>query len=286
MKTLKFVIPRTAASVAALIDSLSTELVVLGGQVVVTTIAAPAPGSAAVDTSKTDEQDNTNKDDNVVDINSAKTTAANVVVVAPGEKATGVAGIVEIDSDGIPWDARIHAGSKATLKRGGTWKIARNTDDALVTTVIAELKATMSATGASDTEQDAAPAPAASTTAPPPAASIAPAPAPAPAPEPEVVADPIYIVEGSGEFTSEQLLASGWSAEQIETLPTKPVEAVVNTTSDKPVLFPDLMAAITAADLDEATVLVAVQNQGIQATPLLAARPDLVPAVYAELFPA
>ena len=280
MKTLKFIIPRTAASIIALVESLETELTTLGE----TTVAA-APGSGKVDDGGIDK-DNTGGD-NVVQLNTA--SAANVVVIAPGEKATGVAGIVEVDADGIPWDARIHGSSKVTLKRGGTWKLARGTDPALVETVTAELKQTMTATGASDTEQDdattSAPAPAASTTAPPPAAS-APAPAPAPAPELEIVADPIYLVEGSGEFTAEQLTASGWTEEQIAGLPVKPVEAVVNTTSDKPVLFPDLMAAITAASLDEATVLVAVQNQGIQATPLLAARPDLVPAVYAELFPA
>lgn len=276
MKTLKFIIPRTAASITALIGSLNDEIVALGGISMAdhihtatdgsSTTAAPGPGK--VDDGA--EQDNTNKD-NVVQLNAG----GNMVVVAPGEKATGVAGIVEVDADGIPWDARIHGSSKSTLKKGGTWKLARGTDPALVETVIAELKATMSATGASDTEQAAAPAPA---PAPKPAA---PAPAPAPAPEPEVVADPIYIVEGSGEFTAEQLIASGWTNEQIETLPVKPVEVVETGKT-----FPELMAAITAAGIDETTVLAAVQNQNITATPLLAARPDLVPAVFAELFPA
>jgi hypothetical protein len=47
--------------------------------------------------------------------------------------------------------------------------------------------------------------------------------------------------------------------------------------------FPELMAAITSKAIDQATVLAAVNKQGLQALPLLAVRPDLIPAVAAEL---
>lgn len=47
--------------------------------------------------------------------------------------------------------------------------------------------------------------------------------------------------------------------------------------------FPELMAAITSKGIDQATVLAAVNKQGLQALPLLAARPDLIPAVALEL---
>lgn len=47
--------------------------------------------------------------------------------------------------------------------------------------------------------------------------------------------------------------------------------------------FPALMAAITSKGIDQATVLAAVNKQGLQALPLLAARPDLIPAVALEL---
>ena len=47
--------------------------------------------------------------------------------------------------------------------------------------------------------------------------------------------------------------------------------------------FPELMAAITSKAIDQAAVLAAVNKQGLQALPLLAARPDLIPAVAAEL---
>ena len=49
--------------------------------------------------------------------------------------------------------------------------------------------------------------------------------------------------------------------------------------------FPELMAKITASGIDPATVTAAVNKQGLQALPLLAARPDLIPSVAAELFP-
>lgn len=47
--------------------------------------------------------------------------------------------------------------------------------------------------------------------------------------------------------------------------------------------FPELMAEITSKGIDQATVLAAVNKQGLQALPLLATRPDLIPAVAAEL---
>lgn len=46
---------------------------------------------------------------------------------------------MELDADGIPWDKRIHAGSKAKLK-DGTWRLKRNIEDDLVKEVKAELK--------------------------------------------------------------------------------------------------------------------------------------------------
>jgi hypothetical protein len=45
---------------------------------------------------------------------------------------------VELDKRGLPWDARIHASSKAKLK-DGNWKLARNIDPAVVVKVEAEL---------------------------------------------------------------------------------------------------------------------------------------------------
>lgn len=71
------------------------------------------------------------------------------------------------DKNGLPWDERIHAGTKA-LNGDGTWKKRRGVDDATVAAVTAEL------TGA-------APAP---TPAPQPEPTPAPTPEPTPAPVP------------------------------------------------------------------------------------------------------
>jgi hypothetical protein len=44
-----------------------------------------------------------------------------------------------LDSDGMPWDERIHAGSK-TVNADGRWKRRKGVDDALYMTVVAEHK--------------------------------------------------------------------------------------------------------------------------------------------------
>jgi hypothetical protein len=46
----------------------------------------------------------------------------------------------ELDSEGLPWDERIHSGSGKKLAKTGAWKQKRGVDPALVATVKAELK--------------------------------------------------------------------------------------------------------------------------------------------------
>lgn len=78
------------------------------------------------------------------------------------------------DKNGLPWDERIHAGTKA-LNGDGTWKKRRGVDDATVAAVTAEL------TGA-------APA-----TTPAPQPEPTPAPAPTPAAQPETAPTPTPV---------------------------------------------------------------------------------------------
>lgn len=128
----------------------------------------------------------------------------------------------------IPWDARIHASSKAKLaKKPHGWKMKRGVSDDLVDQVEAELVEAMQASTANPVE---------STPTPPPASDPAPA---APA------------------------------------QPAAPTGAVTT--------FPALMSAITSNKIDQATVAAAVNKAGLQSLPLLAARPDLIPTVAAEL---
>lgn len=106
------------------------------------------------------------------------TVAQNVPAPVPGLNVT-VTGDVDVefetvndappatDKNGLPWDERIHAGTKA-LNGDGTWKKRRGVDDATVAAVTAELTGT-------------APAP---TPEPTPAPQPEPTPAPTPAPVP------------------------------------------------------------------------------------------------------
>ncbi len=76
------------------------------------------------------------------------------------------------DKNGLPWDARIHAGTKA-LNADGTWKKRRGVDDATIAAVTAELQGTPTP----------APTPVAETATP--VAPVAETPAPTPVPQPE-----------------------------------------------------------------------------------------------------
>ena len=65
---------------------------------------------------------------------------------APSVEAPAIppAAGLEVDSDGAPWDARIHSGGKTFMASGpkvGTWKLIRGVDQALVERVKAELLA-------------------------------------------------------------------------------------------------------------------------------------------------
>lgn len=162
-------------------------------------------------------------------------------------------GIVTLDSEGLPWDHRIHSSSKAFLSKGGGWKKLRGVDPALVATVEAELRAAMGASGPIVPPAPVAPPPPTGTCAPgayvngalvtPTAAPIAPPPAPvAPAPA----------------------------------APAKPAGAIT---------WPVLMAKITERGITKEVATAAANAVGIATIPLLTVRPDLVPQVYAILFP-
>lgn len=66
--------------------------------------------------------------------------------LGPASLGAGAAS-VELDKNGLPWDERIHAGTKTKLK-GGEWKAKKNVEAALVASVEAELRARMAATPA------------------------------------------------------------------------------------------------------------------------------------------
>lgn len=97
-----------------------------------------------------------------------------VDAVAPSEQAIAVAPSeqadvddvppepdVEVDSAGVPYDARIHSGGKDRKNKAGTWKRRRNVSDADYDRILAEITGTPPAAevfggGASTPEQPAA----------------------------------------------------------------------------------------------------------------------------------
>lgn len=146
---------------------------------------------------------------------------------------TPVASGVDLDSEGLPWDNRIHSGAKTFLAKGGGWKKKRGIDPVIVEKVEAELRLVMAQPETRLTEPTVETAP--------------------PAPAPTAVSD------------------------GTESTPPPPATAGKITT------FPELMAAITASGLDQAIVKGACEAVGVTAFPLLAARPDLIPAVAERL---
>lgn len=104
---------------------------------------------------------------------------------APGSPAAGV----ELDTKGLPWDARIHAGSRAKIA-DGTWRAKRDLDPTIKASVEAELRQLMGAPSTTSLAQSAAPAPAA-----PPVAGAAPsAPAALNAAQPDARAQFVALV--------------------------------------------------------------------------------------------
>lgn len=138
----------------------------------------------------------------------------------PAPEATAI----DVDSDGLPWDVRIHASTKTTLAKTGQWKKKRGVDQTLVEEVEAELRAAMAI----------------------------------PAPSAEAAVKPLEDIHGS--------------VGAVEGTPPAPEAEVIDT-------FPKLMQAITAAGIDPDTVQGAVAAVGLASLPLVATRPDLIPAV-------
>jgi uncharacterized membrane protein YkoI len=156
---------------------------------------------------------------------------------APVQTATEAAPYgVDLDGEGLPWDHRIHASSKAKLaKKPNGWKKKRGVDAETIAQVEAELREAMAAGPANPV-----------VTTPTPSVFDTPTPAPAAA----TPATPAPAAAPAGVTT-----------------------------------FPALMAAMTGAGYTAASpeVTAALNSQGLQALPLLAARPDLIPAVALAL---
>ena len=170
-----------------------------------------------------------------------------------------------MDAKGLPWDNRIHAGTKRK-NADGSWTAKRGVDPALVATVEAELRQVMGAAPA-PLAQGVAPAPtpasvAASTTVPPAPTGAVPQPvAPPPAPAPVAGAAP--------------------------SMPAAPSAAPGEVPADARQQFVGLVgrasAAIQGQKVTQAEVNQICADSGIPALPLLANRLDLVATVASRI---
>lgn len=154
---------------------------------------------------------------------------------------------VTVDKTGIPWDERIHSGGENKLNKDGTWRKRKNIAPEVVATVEAELRLLMQAG-----------APITPTIAPPPAVVepvIAPPPA-AIAPPPVIAAPPAPVM----------------------TAPSAPV-GLFAAAKDWPSFMQLVTSSIPTKVITAAEILDVLKSFGIQALPLLAKRPDLIPKV-------
>lgn len=173
------------------------------------------------------------------------TVAPTASAAAPVTPASGV----ELDKNGLPWDERIHAGTKTKIK-SGEWKAKKGVEAALVAQVEAELRARMAAAPA---------APAAPVVADPAAVFGAAAPGVPAAPAPFVPP----------------------AAPLAPAAPAAPSVSADPTTFEQ--LMPRITAAVTAGIIAPTAVGAACAAHGVASVVTLQTNPQFVPLVWATL---
>lgn len=173
-------------------------------------------------------------------------SAATVQTAAPG---------LVLDSEGLPWDARIHGETK-TQNKDGTWRAKRGLNDgAMVQRVKAELLALVAASPAA--------AAAAPVLAPP---TVAPVLTPPVQPAPVVMAPP---------------------QTEVAAIPLAPPAATGATVpAGTPVTFLQLFTlvndSVKAGKLNDDMVIAVLKPYGLGGVTQSASRPDIIPALHAE----
>lgn len=177
-------------------------------------------------------------------------SAAEAVDTTSTNTTTEIATNVELDSEGLPWDGRIHSSSKKTLVENGRWKLIRGVDKDLVETVKAELRAALSA------------------------------PAPVAAQEPETNTQGLHPTPNPLSPKAVDLIAAQMGKTAPAATIGTPAAAGANSQISN---FAQLMSAITANGLKPDFINPIIQSLGIPSMPVLATRQDLIPAVAAAL---
>lgn len=179
----------------------------------------------------------------------APVAPATVAPLATAQTASPASG-VEVDKNGLPWDARIHSSSKSKTQQG-VWTRRRGlNDDAMVARVEAELRQLMALPAGAAPLQ---PGPNGTLPLPPVAPVI-----PAPVLPPVAASMPVAPV-----------------------LPPVVATAAAPTTLDQ--LLPLCTAAETAGTMPKGALVAACQAHQLSSPVALAARADYVPVIYAYL---
>lgn len=145
---------------------------------------------------------------------------------APVPPAPATSGAVELDKAGLPWDERIHSGTKSTVA-DGTWKKKRGVDASLVAQVEAELRGL--AAPVAPVAPAATPAPAT------PAAPAAPAAAGDPSTFPELTQWLVGLTKRGVSPTDISLAIMGLNVDGVNSIPHL---------SGRPDLIPALVAKL------------------------------------------
>jgi hypothetical protein len=158
-----------------------------------------------------------------------------------------VAGAVETDKNGFPWDARIHSSNHAKVA-DGTWRKRRGIDDATVAQVEGELRAVMGAPAAQPQVQ----AP------------------PAPQAVPLPPADPLAIPDA---LKRPQVPApEAPAAPPVQAPAADPMAGFVQLVSRT-------SAAIGNGKIKQDQVMAICQQHGVPSLPMLSNRLDLLPII-------
>lgn len=170
--------------------------------------------------------------------------------------AANPAGTVDLDKNGLPWDARIHASTKSKTKDGAWTKLRGFNDEAKYNAIVAELRAAVAL---------------------PPAGAVAAAPAQMPA-----MPMPLPTMGAAAAPMAAPAMQPGTSGPVSSAVPAQP--AATLPASSTPQNFDELMPRITAAQTAQQipagaleAALTAFQMPGVIS---LVSRPDYVPHVW------
>ena len=193
----------------------------------------------------------------------------------PTEPEQPASPAVALDKNNLPWDARIHASSKA-INADGSWRAKKMIDAAVVATVEAELRATMGAPapvathGSPELDADAIKLEALAG-----AGSAGPTMgAPCPGPDPSLAHMRTVAI-------SAPLPASPSATPAQPAAPVAPAAPSGNPDTDLPVFLKEATALINAGRATTADMIAAANSAGIPHPGALTQRPDLIATVRA-----